>query len=444
MAQLESQLSQQIVGSLAADILSPNLPVLGLIQASQFVDGGTPKGKTRITLNWTAPVNNEVIGGELLKETDDTPDLAEGSNGATHELQFDPIVTGSYTVYERTGVSGSQTTLSASVVHGQRRINVVTPVPVDIVADAAIVIEDGVTGKEEYAEVKSVNTGTGEIILKNGLFYSHASGSVVKQVSFSEKTETTHYTIDLPTGVLTEAAGGFTNGNRIIVKYQTVLQDLDHYELYRVPGNAPVAVPTKAEVLLASGVVTVDAAISAAATLFQDQTLIDSENGGNFTYYLFAVDSQGNASNLSSEVMTDNLHLVFVETIGTIPQNLKTQVSSNKVIVSWDAVTGANSNGYNIYRSDGPTFDSNTAQKLNSTLIAKGAGTISFDDSADNVSNRVPGGSVPFPQDGQTFSYKLETEDTVTFWSDGTANIPPPADTSASKTAGVGDGTGGR
>jgi hypothetical protein len=50
---------------------------------------------------------------------------------------------------------------------------------------------------------------------------------------------------------------------------------------------------------------------------------------------------------------------------------------------------------------------------------------------------------VPFPQDGQTFTYKLETEDTVTFWTDGTANIPT-LDTSASKTAGIGDGTGGR
>ena len=33
---------------------------------------------------------------------------------------FDPIVAGSFYVYERTGISGLQTTLSASVVHGQR------------------------------------------------------------------------------------------------------------------------------------------------------------------------------------------------------------------------------------------------------------------------------------------------------------------------------------
>jgi hypothetical protein len=94
-------------------------------------------------------------------------------------------------------LSGLQTTFSASTVHGQRVINVVTPVPVDIVTDAVIVIEDGVTGKEEYAEVKSVNTGTGEIVLKNGLFFTHASGSEVKEVTFASKTEATHYTIDL-------------------------------------------------------------------------------------------------------------------------------------------------------------------------------------------------------------------------------------------------------
>jgi hypothetical protein len=444
MATLESLLSQQILGSLAADILAPLPPTLGLIEATQFVDGGTPKGKTRITLNWTAPVNNEVIGGELVKDPDDTPDLAEGANGAVHELQFDPVVAGSFTVYERTGESASPTTLSASASHGQRRINVNLPVPGDIVADAIIVIEDGVTGKEEYAEVKSVNAGTGEIILKNGLFFAHSTGSQVKQVTLAVKTETTHYSIDLATGVITEAAGGFTAGNRIIVKYQTSVQDLDHYELYRVPGNAPVANPTKAEVLAAAGVSTVDAAISSAATSFQDQTPIDTENGSNFTYYLFAVDAQGNASNLTSEIMTDNLHLVMVEAIGTVPQSLATQVSSNKVVVSWDAVPDSNANGYNIFRSDGPTFDGATAQKINSSLIPKGTGRISFDDSADNASNRVPGGTVAFPQDGQTYSYKVETEDTVTFWSDGTSNIPTPADTTASKTAGAGDGTGGR
>lgn len=443
MATLESLLSQQVLGNLAADILAPQPPILGLIQALQFVDGPTPKGKTRITLNWTAPTRNEVIGGELLKNPDNTPDFADGVNGAVHELQFDPIVAGSYTVYERTATSGDQTTLSASTVHGQRVINVVTPVPVDIVPDAVIVIEDGVTGKEEYIEVKSVNTGTGEIVLKNGLFFSHLSGSAIKAVTLAETTETTHYTIDLPTGVITEAAGGFTSGNKIIIEYETTLQDLDHYQLYRVPGNAPLSEPTLANVLAASGVVTVNDAISAASTSFQDQTPVDADNAKDFTYYLFAVDSQGNASNLSSEVMTENLHVVFVELIGSIVQNLATEVSSNKVLVSWDAVADPNADGYNIFRSLGAVFNPGSALKVNSTLIPKGTGRVSFDDSAGNLVNRRPDNEVPFPQNGQTFAYKLETEDTVTSWSDGTSNIPT-LDTTAAKTAGVGDGTGGR
>jgi len=443
MSILESQLSQQVIANLAADILAPKPPVLGLIQATQFVDGPTPKGKTRITLNWTAPTENEFIGGELFKNPDNTADLADGNAGAVHEAQFDPIVVGAYAVYERTAASATPTSLSASTVHGQRVINVGTPVPADILADAWIVIEDGVTGKEEYVQVKSVNTGTGEIILKDGLFYSHASGAGVKQITLAAKTENTHYTIDLPTGVITESAGGFTAGNRILVRYQTTVQDLDHYELYRVPGNAPVSVPTKVNVLAASGVATVNAAISSAVTSFQDQSLADTDNGKDFTYYLFAVDSQGNASNLSHEIMTQNLHLAFVELIGTVTQNPAPEISTNKVVVSWDAVSDPNVNGYNIYRSNGATFNPATALKVNSTLIPKGTGRVNFDDSAGNGSNRRPGGDVPFPQDGQTFTYKVETEDTSTFWSDGTANIPT-LDATASKTAGAGDGSGGR
>lgn len=443
MATLESLLSQQILGNLAADVLAPEPPILGLIQASQFVDGFTPKGKTRITLNWTAPTRNEVIGGELIKNPDNTPDFAEGTNGAVHELQFDPVVSGSYIVYERTAASGNQTTLSASVVHGQRIINVVTPVPVDVVPNAALVIEDNITGKEEYVEVKSVNTGTGEIVLKNGLFFTHASGATVKAVTLAAKTENTHYSIDLPTGVITELTGGFGAGNKLVVKYQTTLQDLDHYELYRVPGNSSVSVPNKTNVLAASGVFTVNNAISSAATSFQDQSPIDNDNGKDFTYYLFAVDGQGNASYLTSEVTVENLHLVFVELISTVVQNLSTEVSSNKVVVFWDAVADPNANGYNIYRSPGVTFNPATAMKVNSALIPKGTGRISFDDSSGNLTNRRPGNEVPFPQNGQTFAYKIETEDTLTSWSDGTSNVPTLDDT-ASKTAGVGDGTGGR
>ncbi|MEK7717702.1 MAG: hypothetical protein AAB322_08140, partial [Pseudomonadota bacterium] len=422
-------------------ILAPEPSVLGLIQAVQSL--AVAKGRTQITLNWTAPTRNERIGGELLKNPDNTPSLASGVAGAAHETQFDPLVAGTYTVHERTAVGGTQTTLSASTVHGQRKINVVTPVPTGILANTFIVIEDAVAGKEEYVEVKSVNGGTGEIILKDGLFFAHPSGSAVKSATLAAKTENTHYTITPSTGVVVESAGGFSAGSRIVVRYNTTLQDLNHYELYRVPSNASVAIPTKPEVLAAVGVQTISTAISAAATSSQDTTLNDTDNGKDFTYYLFAVDNQGNASNLSSDVMTANNHLAFVELIGTVPQNLLTEVSSNKVLVKWDAVSDPNANGYNIFRSNGSSFNPAAAVKLNSTLIPKGTGQVSFDDSAGNLTNRVAAGVAPFPADGQTFSYKLETEDTTTSWSDGTSNIPV-ADTQASKTAGVGDGTGGR
>jgi hypothetical protein len=443
MAIIESQLSQQVLGNLAADILSAEPPVLGLIQASQLIDGFTPRGKTRITLNWTAPTKNEFIAGELIKNPDGSPDLADGVADALHEMQFDPIVAGSFSVFERTAVSASAKTLSASVVHGQRVINIGTPVPADIIAGAKIVIDDGVTNKEEYVEVKAVNTLTGDVTLVDGLFYPHASGAAVKQVTLSAKTLSTHYSLELSTGVLTELAGGFTAGNRLVIRYQATLQDLDHYELYRVPGNAPVSIPTKANVLAASGVSAVSSAIPSTATSFQDQTPLDPDNGKDFTYYLFSVDDQGNASNLTSEVMTQNTHLTFVELIPTVPQNLATEVSSNKVVVSWDAAADPNANGYNIFRAPGSTFDPAQALKVNSTLIGKGTGRVSFDDSASNASNRRPSGDVPYPQDGQTYSYKVETEDTTTYWTDGTANIPT-LDTGASKTAGTGDGTGGR
>ena len=90
MATLESQLSAQVVGNLAADILAPEPAAIGLIQAVQSL--AVAKGKTQITLNWTAPTRNERIGGELFKNPDNTPNLAGGSAGVSHETQFDPLV----------------------------------------------------------------------------------------------------------------------------------------------------------------------------------------------------------------------------------------------------------------------------------------------------------------------------------------------------------------
>ena len=106
---------------------------------------------------------------------DQTADVAEGVSGASHETQFDPIVSGSFTVLERTATSGNIKTLTASVVHGQRVINIGTPVPAEIIADAYLAIDDSVAGKEEYTQVKSVNTATGEVVLKDGLFFGNPS-----------------------------------------------------------------------------------------------------------------------------------------------------------------------------------------------------------------------------------------------------------------------------
>jgi len=443
MATIESQLSEQVVGALAADALAPAPPVLGLIQADSVVDGPNPKGRTRVTLNWTAPTRNEALGGEMFRLLDESPDLAAGTNGASHETEFDPVVAATYQVYERTATDSVGATLTASTLHGERKAFVQTPVPAAIVTGAWVVVEDTVNAKEEYAKLKAVNTGTGELTFEDGLFFTHSTGAAVKQVTLTVKTEATHYNIALSTGVLTELTSGFTASNKIVIRYQTTLQDLTKYELYRVPGNAPVTNPTRANVLAASGLVTVDNNISGASTSKQDALPVQADAGKDFTYYLFAADSQGNPSSLSHETMTLNNHLVFVEFMPSVPTSMAVQTSTNKVVVSWAAATDPNPNGYNIYRTVGAVFNPATAVKLNSLLIPKGSGTISFDDSAMNVTNRVSAATAPFPLDGQTFSYKVETEDTVTFWGDGTSNVPS-LDITASKTAGVGDGTGGR
>ena len=414
MAQLASLYSQAVTANVPTDTLAPKPITLGTTFGTQLTSG-EPKGKSQITLNWTIPTENELV----------TEFLGTATGAAqTLESRFDPLVAG-YVVYEITDqapVGGGSTTLSAAA---SKDDNVI------IVADATnfatgdwIQIAEG--SVKQYYKISAVSgtslTLTGRINELNGF----TTAATVKEVTVLQKTETTDYTVDTTTGVFTLVAGQFTASNDVALEYTTTLQDLDHFEIYRVPGSNPVTASaghsfiTRDAVLAFTGVVTVDALVAATSTSYVD-TLTAAENGTTWTYYIFAVDNE-TSPNISEGKFVD------VELFPTIPQSLSTQVGENSVTVSWDSVktagnNDANTDGYNVYRVDGATFIDSSANKLNVSLIAVGtAGSkVSFVDGSGN-SNRVASGTVAFPVNGQSYSYKVESVDSVTGWTVGTQN----------------------
>lgn len=403
MATLRSRYSDAVSANVPSDRLAPKPAVLGTIEATQ--DEAVTNGRTEITLNWTAPTQNAQVGGDHLGQADGAAQDLEGA--------YADLVNASQTVYEVTGYTagGLDTTLSVAASVGD--ITITVTANTNAVADDWIEIKEGTD--IEYAQIKSINVLVLTLYDRLSKF-NFTTSATVKEIDVVSKTVTTDYTINNTTGVFSLVPGQFTSGKEVFAKYTTNLSDLDGYEIYRIPGNMPLADGSDRAAVIGHGsVVTVDTSVVSTATDYTD-TLASTENGENHTYYLFAKDDESTPNYAFSDA-------VFVETIPSLPENLGKTTKDAGVVLTWDALPGgsdANTNGFNIRRDDGATFEDSTAVTLNSAIIV--SGTTTFDDSADNVTNRVAAGTVPYPVNGLAYSYKVESEDTDTAWSTGTVN----------------------
>lgn len=398
MATLISDYSEEIVASVPDDAIPPAAIVLGNITETQNDNGGsTPAGRSIVTLNWTLPTKNQATAESI--------GVKSGAGAEDMEGNYDPI-TGTPALYAMTDLAGAgKGDTTGSVVVGSKLLTVVATTNLSV--SDWIQVKEG--ANEQWFKIDAINALV--LTLHQPSLYTFTGSATVKEAAASLKTLTTQYTVDAATAVISLVNAQWSDGDIVVMDYATTLQDLDHLEIYRILGSSPVSDPTYANVIGFGGVVTVDNAVSSAATTKQD-TLTDGQNGQTWTYYIFCVDDEGSANRSVAD-------LVFVETITSIPENpILVDIGEQKVVLGWDAVSDTNFNGYNIYRVDGGTWISANAKKLNSALLS----SPSFDDSAANVTNRVSAGTVPFPTNGSAFTYKIESQDTTTAWSTGTRN----------------------
>jgi len=393
-------------GVAPVDVLAPASAVLTIVTAQQ--SRAIPEGQTTIGLSWNLPTLNELYAQRLSPIS---------GTAQSFDLIFDPIETDSETVYEVTGYGAASTTLDDDFGVDHDILRVVSLAGFS--AGDFVEVEGG--GEKRYYEVTALDSSGLVISTQCNISTGFPAGSTVKKVTTSLKVKGVDYTMDYSLGIISLIGGKFTPGSEAVVFYTPILQDLDHFELYRVNGNETVD-PTTGHsrvtfdaVLGAPSMVAVDTSIVSTAVGYAD-ALNSAQNGETRTYYLFAADSA---------IVTNYSYpaIVMVETIPSIPTNPIATTSSEKVELSWDNLpsgTDDNTDGFNVYRCDGAVFDAATCVKLNSTLIPKG--TPYFDDSIDNVTNRRPPSEAPYPQNGMTYSYKIESEDTITYWDIGTKN----------------------
>ena len=391
------------------DSLSPLPMNISVVTAWQDITG-TLLGRTVVTLNWNIPEYDEIVNDKFM---------ATGSL-QTISTSFAPVKLESEIVYEVTGYppSGGDSVLAFSFLEDQDILRVADPT--GFLTGQMVEIDD-LSGHVWFYRILSVDGQDIQLNTRSNFQGGFPQGSTVKTVSAVAKTRNVDYTFDNMMGQINLLNGRFTNGNPVVFIYQPILIDLSHYSVFRVPGDHPVKTKmgytkiTRDDVTNFPGHKLLTNNLVGAATSYSEITL-PIENGTTWTYYLFAHDNKA-PSNISWATS------IMVELIPSIPQGIEASVGDGQVFLNWAQVpvsSDINTNGFNIYRCEGPTFIPAESYRLNSMLIPRH--TPYFSDSRFNDYNRRHWTVVPTPKNGVQYSYRLESEDSDTSWDIGTKN----------------------
>jgi len=264
------------------------------------------------------------------------------------------------------------------------------------------------------AKIKSINGG--EIELYSPFGKNIIAGEEVKKVDVVQRINGIDYTSDLISGEINLLPGNIILNNKLIAEYVAEL-DVEYFSLYIAEGDNVIPITQGFSDLDYNTIITHPSTIEINDEIFATNTayadvLSSSQNGKTFTYYLFAKDNKGRASYART--------IVF-ESIPSVPQGIYARIDDEAVVLDWDALPNQgdqNTDGFNVFRCDGDVFIPANAVQVNSDVI--NAATPTFIDSIANVINRND--LVPFPQNNVYYTYKVESEDTLTSWVIGTQN----------------------
>lgn len=146
-------------------------------------------------------------------------DGVTGAAGETFTAANLPVFWGRETVYERTAMAGAgqgNSTLAAASAARDRYIDLASAT--NFAANDYVVIDEGVAGLEEYIQIGSIS-GV-RATFKLPLRYAHALGAACKEVTLTQRLESTNYTLNPATGTITTVTA-VTATNAIVVSYRT-------------------------------------------------------------------------------------------------------------------------------------------------------------------------------------------------------------------------------
>lgn len=375
-------------------------PDLSIASGTQQTGVGYEEGRMSISVTWDIPSASEYLPGEFIGIATGSTDIF----ALKHRNIQEP--TGfSLQTYEVTSETGTYEDITDSAEVGDIYLTVSSPSTFS--ENDWVKIENDPGWAIEYNRIVDIDSTCVELEYPITIALP-ANTLILRKINASLKTKTTDYSYDSTAGTVTTVSGKFTNGNDVFVRYKFSNDSIDHYEIYRVQGINPLDNRSMYdEVISYPGIITLESNYDSTNASYNN-ILTTSQNGESFTYYIFAIDTDGNPS-LASRL--------FIETIPSRPENLDDISTDFEIRFSWNAISESNIDGYNIYRCIG-TWNPANAIKMNSILVTDAY----FTDGPTNTTNRVSSVTAPYPEPEQLYSYRIEAQDTVTTWDIGTQN----------------------
>ena len=394
--------------------LKPTKPIYTVFSTTlqQDVDD-YPNGRNVLTINWNIPNKFEEIEAILIASfsgLDTDFQLPYGNLDSTitlyaDDVEIDPV---HYTIDLN---DGDGTVYSTAATAGQEITIKYTPlIPTKITSkiEGEIVIPSCVPERDNEFEFDfpHIYTSYTPKFYTNGIYITHTT-PVIDTINKTMTTDKWFIRYDTGKNCILRAGAALPGVlSEITVDYFREVY-LDHFEIIKIKDGS-TSYTSYDEVINDPNKEIVSNNISASSSTYIE-TMTNLENGTNYIYYIFAVDSDENKSICDIQL---------IETIPSIVQNFVVSFRTGEVELFWDEINEDNLDGFNIYRNNGNTLQKASLVKLNNKLIT---GT-SFLDSPLNTTNRKTPAEINYPIEGQDYTYVIEAVDSNSSWKVGTLN----------------------
>jgi len=386
-------------------------PIYTVFQSYQEQSEDYPKGRTVLTLNWQIPTKYEEIEKIIIESFNglDTNFQLPYGNIENITLYADDIeIDSSHYIIDL--IEGNGTVYSTAANNGQKIKITYTPLnPVKVTdeIEGEILIGSCVPNRDNAFQISNkyiIPTITPKFYT-NGIYISHNT-PIIDTINKTITTDKWYFNYKTGKGVLRSGAALPATLSEITIDYYREIK-LDKFELYKIE-NGLYIYTTYEEVINDPNKIIVNDNINYSSNNYIEE-MISDQNGRNYMYYLFAVDSDGNHS------ICD---LQLIETLPSIVQNFVLYTRTGEVNLFWDKVIDPNVNGYNIWRCEGTILQKQNLVKLNSKLITSNE----FSDSATNTTNRKSPTEITYPLEAKSYVYLVEAVDEYSSWKVGTEN----------------------